>query len=201
MLVDGVSGADGEAHIFVQKPDGKLAGPFDSAYKLEVVDFEVVDGNEDEILEFGEDIVLRNIRVQNSGSMTIDLSLMVGGTPSPSASQVTMEGDSTEWLIAPRTTHMVPKSILNGAAVMIDGKFTFRVKRPRDIPVGRPFSVEDVFKLRGHMSGIDRAIPDFHSARKITLQHPIEMTKPRFLRCLTVGQEAVFSWKVCSCAG
>ena len=67
MLVDGADGADGEIHIFVQKPDGQLAGPFDSAYQLEIADFDIVDGNEDDILEFGEDIVLRNICVRNSG--------------------------------------------------------------------------------------------------------------------------------------
>lgn len=109
-----------------------------------------------------------------------------------------MEGESTEWLIAPRTIHQVPKSIVNGGTVRIDGKFTFRVKRPREVPVGRPFSVEDAFKLRGHMSGIDRTIPGFHSPKRITLQHPIEMSQLKFLKCLTLGQEAVFSWKVCS---
>lgn len=52
----------------MEKPGGQLAGPYDSAYKLQVVDFEIVDENEDGILEFGENIVLRNIRVENSGS-------------------------------------------------------------------------------------------------------------------------------------
>jgi len=68
--VNGTDGTDGYANIFIQKPDGNFDGPFPSAYKLEVVEFEVVDGNEDGILEFGEDIVLRNIRVRNSGSCT-----------------------------------------------------------------------------------------------------------------------------------
>jgi hypothetical protein len=67
LLVDGENGADGDVHIFVQKPDGQLAGPFASAYRLEVVEFDIVDGNEDGILEFGEEVVLRNIRVCNSG--------------------------------------------------------------------------------------------------------------------------------------
>lgn len=66
-LIDGENGKDGTIHIFVKKPDGNLAGPFDSSYKLEVVELEVVDGNEDEIIEFGEEVVLRNIRVGNSG--------------------------------------------------------------------------------------------------------------------------------------
>jgi hypothetical protein len=91
---------------------------------------------------------------------------------------------------------MLPKSIISRSTVRLDGRFTFRVKRPDDIPVGRPFIVDDAFKLRGHMSGIDRDIPGFHHPKGIKLQYPIEMSKPRFLRCLAVGQEAVFSWKV-----
>ena len=66
--VNGNDGPDGYAYIYIQKHDGNLDGPFASPYMLEVVEFEVVDGNEDGILEFGEDIVLRNIRVRNSGS-------------------------------------------------------------------------------------------------------------------------------------
>ena len=66
---DGQDGLDGKVEIYVEKPGGQLAGPYDSAYKLEVVDFEIVDENEDGILEFGEDIVLRNIRVENTGSL------------------------------------------------------------------------------------------------------------------------------------
>ena len=161
-----------------------------------MVDFEIVDENEDGILEFGENIVLRNIRVENSGIIFCLEMLTLGGTPSPSASEVTMVGESTDWLVAPATTHVVPRSILNGATVMIDGKFTFRVKRPKDATEGKPFSVDDAFRLKGHMSGIDRPIPEFHVPNKIKLEHPVEMSAPKFLRCLTVGQEAIFSWKV-----
>jgi hypothetical protein len=107
-----------------------------------------------------------------------------------------MVGESTDWVAARTTTHVVPRSIPNGATVLIDGKFTFRVKRPQDATEGKPFSVNDAFHLKGHMSGIDRPIPRFHVPSKIKLEHPVEMSTPKFLRCLTVGQEAVFSWKV-----
>jgi hypothetical protein len=193
-LIDGKKGKDGQVHIFVEMSEGQVAGPYESAYQLEVSEFEVIDGNEDGILEFGEDITLRSIRVSNSGSSP--KYLMAGGSPSPKASQVVLEGESTDWLVAPRTTHNVPRSVMSGAALMIDGKITYRVRRPKDFPAGRPFSVEDAFKLRAHMSGIDRDMRDFHSPKRITLQHPIEMSKPKYLRCLTVGQEAVFSWTV-----
>src|SRR5262245_50794277 len=107
-----------------------------------------------------------------------------------------MEAESTDWLSARRVIHSIPRSIENEATVHIDGIFTFRVKRPRENPTGRSFVVEDTIKLGGHLSGIERPIRGFHTPKKIKLQHPIEMSQPRFLRCLTVGQEAVFSWKV-----
>lgn len=90
----------------------------------------------------------------------------------------------------------MPVSILNGSTIKLDGTFCFRVKRANSFPVGSPFTIDDSFKLRAHMSRIERTVPGFHKPRTITLQHPIEMSKPRFLRCLTVGQEAVFSWTV-----
>jgi hypothetical protein len=34
---------------------------------LEVLDFDIVDANEDGVLEFGEEITLRKIRIKNSG--------------------------------------------------------------------------------------------------------------------------------------
>ena len=63
----GRDGPNGAVHIFVQKANGKLDGPFPSVYWLEVVDFDIVDGNNDGILEFGEEITLQNIRVCNKG--------------------------------------------------------------------------------------------------------------------------------------
>jgi hypothetical protein len=129
-------------------------------------------------------------------SISISIRLIQGGTPSPSVSHVTVEGESTDWLVAPRVVHTVPCSIVNGATTRIDGIFTYRVKRPKESPGRLPLVVEDAFILRGHISGINRVIPEFHRPRKITLQHPVAMDAPKYLRCLTIGQEAIFSWNV-----
>jgi hypothetical protein len=116
--------------------------------------------------------------------------------PSPSASRVTIEAVPTDWLIAPRTTHEIPSAILNSAAVRPDGRFTYKIKRPKREPMEQPFSIQDGFLLRGHMSGIDRTLRDFHSPRQVTIEYPIEMSAPNYLRCLAAGQEARFTWKV-----
>jgi len=66
-LENGEDGPDGSVHIFVQNQDGQLVGPFASVYKLEVVGFDILDGNDDGVLEFGEEITLTNIRIRNAG--------------------------------------------------------------------------------------------------------------------------------------
>lgn len=196
--IDGSNGPDGEGQIYIEKPDGVTTGPYKSSYNLEAVEFEVVDSNEDGIVEFGEEVTLRNIRVRNSGLFpnAYTISNAPGGMPSPSASEVTIEGVPTDWLIAPRTTHKIPPAILSGATVRLDGRFTYKVRRPKREATEQPFSIQDSFLLRGHMSGIDRILRDFHTPRSVTIEYPIEMTAPKYLRCLAVGQEAKFTWKV-----
>jgi len=66
-LENGKNGPNGSVGIFIAKKNGQVIGPFASAFKLELVNFDMVDGNADGIFEFGEEIILRNIRVKNSG--------------------------------------------------------------------------------------------------------------------------------------
>jgi hypothetical protein len=68
VLQNGRDGANGAVHIFVRMESGHTEGPFPSAYRLEVVGFDIVDGNDDDILEFGDEITLANVRVSNTGS-------------------------------------------------------------------------------------------------------------------------------------
>jgi hypothetical protein len=116
--------------------------------------------------------------------------------PSPSMSQVTVQGKSTNWLTAPKTILQVQNAVPNGSTVLLDGTFKFKVKRPETFPIGQPFTVNDGFELWGYMSGIERAVPSFHSPQGILLQHPARMRNPRFLKCLLPGQEALISWIV-----
>jgi hypothetical protein len=67
MLENGQDGRDGSFGIFIRDQKGHVTGPFSSPFKVELVDFDVIDGNEDGIFEFGEEIILKNIQVKNSG--------------------------------------------------------------------------------------------------------------------------------------
>jgi hypothetical protein len=67
-----------------------------------------------------------------------------------------------------------------------------------EYPPGSSFSTRDQIQLVAHMSKIARDIPNFHIPKEIILQHPIEITKPEFLRTMTPGQDALFFWTVVS---
>jgi hypothetical protein len=67
-LEDGNNGPNGSVQIFIKEQNERVLGPFASPFQLELFDFEVIDSNEDGIFEFGEEIILRNIRARNSGS-------------------------------------------------------------------------------------------------------------------------------------
>ena len=65
-LVSGCSGEDGTVSIHVRNHDGSTAR-YESCYQLELVDFDVEDENGDGIFEPGEHIIVRRIRIRNSG--------------------------------------------------------------------------------------------------------------------------------------
>lgn len=55
-LEDGNNGRNGSVQIFIQGQNEEVSEPFASPFRLELFDFDVIDGNEDGIFEFGEEI-------------------------------------------------------------------------------------------------------------------------------------------------
>ena len=65
-LAGGMSGSQGSSQITVMRNDGTQA-TYPTRYDLKVVSFDVVDENGDGINEPGEHLLVKNIRVQNTG--------------------------------------------------------------------------------------------------------------------------------------
>jgi len=106
-----------------------------------------------------------------------------------------MQGIRSSW-ISPVTTLKLPKYILNNSTTTCPGTITLRAQRKNTVPADQPLIVSDTFSVTARMSKIDRELRQFRLSKSITLQHPIQISKPRYLRCLTVNQEAAFSWTV-----
>lgn len=67
-LFPGLPGNDGSVKIHVGRRDGTIQ-QYNSRYRLELVDFDVEDENGDGIFEPGEHILVRRIRVRNTGKL------------------------------------------------------------------------------------------------------------------------------------
>ena len=63
----GGNGDKGSVEIYMEDKDGNRTGPFKTSYQLQIVDFDVVDENEYGIYEFGENVIIKNILVNNKG--------------------------------------------------------------------------------------------------------------------------------------
>lgn len=111
-------------------------------------------------------------------------------------SQVTLYAKHSTWLSAPQTILTVSKSILGGEVVDVPGSIVLKIKRPTAVATERSLRVDDGIPLGAYMSGIERVIGGFHIPRSIVFQHPVLLDNPRYLKCVTPGQEVLFKWKV-----
>jgi len=73
--VDGNEGLAGNLRIYISEPNGHLIGPYTSPFKHNIKSFDFVDSNEDQILEYGEEVTLHNFVVENLGKLSFDMFL------------------------------------------------------------------------------------------------------------------------------
>ena len=72
-LSGGSSGAQGSSQVRVLM-NNNTESTYPSIYQLKVVSFDVVDENEDGVNEPGEHLLIKNIRVENTGKLRITIS-------------------------------------------------------------------------------------------------------------------------------
>jgi len=71
-LIPGQDGLDGTTGILVRKDDGSVS-TYDSKFEFQLLDFDVVDENDDGVFEPGECVIIKNIRIKNSGMTALKL--------------------------------------------------------------------------------------------------------------------------------
>ena len=65
-LKPGQDGLDGTAGILVRRDDGSIS-TYESKFEFELLGFDVVDQNDDGVFEPRECVIIKNIRIKNSG--------------------------------------------------------------------------------------------------------------------------------------
>ena len=65
-LQHGHDGLDGTAEILVHNDDGSIS-TYDSKFEFQLLGFDIVDENDDGVFEPRECVIIKNIRIKNSG--------------------------------------------------------------------------------------------------------------------------------------
>lgn len=113
--------------------------------------------------------------------------LTVGEIPSPK-SPLTIFGLSTEWFVAQEGGLSVPTAIAKDMTVSVPGSLVFKAQRGQTAAPTRPFATDGHIKLFGQMCKIERSVPDFQAPIKVHLQHPVELTEFKYLKCIEIGK-------------
>ena len=192
IVKDGQDGLPGLVEILVEGDDGKFVGPYPSQYRFEVFDFDIVDSNCDEIFEFGEELTIGNIQVQNTGVQALIFIPDLGGAPSPKKAGVELYSKSTSWLKSIIRSIPAPSGLMNNSTARVQEFLLFRIDRPTIMTPGPSFTVDETVKLGETFTRLGRNIPNFYKGCQIKIQHPVRMTAPKHLKTMAPGQEAKF---------
>ena len=157
-------------------------------YALKVVNFDIIDENEDGINEPGEHLLVHNVRVCNFGAM-----------PSPEQRSVHLMIQGTRFLVPVASEPLeLPRGIQPGHEVTVPGvlRALIRDEQAERAP-GCSLRYEDSVTLVGYFNErLGRPIPSFCGATKIPIQYPLQLDAPRYLDCVSKANKVRFSWTV-----
>ncbi|KAK6495026.1 hypothetical protein TWF481_003054 [Arthrobotrys musiformis] len=189
ILTAGQYGRPGNARIQVHMNSTRELGArhnfYTSRYFFTLVDFDVVDENEDGIFEPGEHIYVQNIRIQNTGGM-----------PTPSQ-PIPMHLVATSWFeIYEGEAAFIPPSIPEGTVVTIKDRLRARIKYPPE-PWGRAFREKTQIEFHAALPGLNgRIIRDFSGKRDVILSYPISIETIRWANSVLPNTKMSMVWVI-----
>ncbi|MEL6842219.1 MAG: collagen-like protein, partial [Bacteroidota bacterium] len=171
---DGSAGRSGQ-----QGPKGKYAFGIETQtglrrqpqhiFDLEVLSYEIVDAFEDGILEFGEQLYIRNLSVRNRGSM-----------PMPASRNAYVYLLHSEWWAAEPIALTVPLELGPGESYTFSEELAVRVReaRPDEISA-KALQVKAMLRTESIMGGI--LLPFVHGRKQtpLDLRYPLEIRPVR----------------------
>ncbi|KAK6519182.1 hypothetical protein TWF281_003871 [Arthrobotrys megalospora] len=189
ILTAGQYGQPGNARIQVHMNSTRELGArhnfYLSRYFFTLVDFDVVDENEDGIFEPGEHIYVQNIRIQNTGGM-----------PTPSQ-PIPIHIVASAWFeIYEGEAAFIPPGIPEGATVTIKDRLRAKIKYPPE-PWGRPFREKTQIEFHAALPGLNgRIVRDFAGKRDVILSYPISIETTRWANSVLPNTKMTMVWVV-----
>ncbi|KAF3934748.1 hypothetical protein ABW20_dc0107497 [Dactylellina cionopaga] len=190
ILQAGQYGQPGSARIQVHMKSTRELGArhnfYTRRYFFELLDFQVIDENEDGIYEPGEHVIVRNIRIKNTGKM-----------PTPTQQPLPIRIVGNDWLSSYENEDVyIPPGIPAGETVTVQGDLRARIKYPTT-PSSRPFSVKTQVEFHAIIPSLNgRIIRDFSGKHDITLGYPISIDAVRWADSVLPNTRVLVVWKI-----
>jgi hypothetical protein len=189
-LIKGSLGEQGMLTISVRHNDGAIQR-YTSSWSLELIDFEIEDGNANGVFEPGDYLHIRRVTVRN-----------VGGMPSPTCQIPVSIADHSEIFekvpAEDGGVAYLPTSIPAAGEASIEGSIKVRIKpNTRMSAPGTRFSEKGFLKIRADLPWLDRRLPSFDLQKEITIAYPCGFGDFDHLSTVTQGAMSKIHYKVC----
>lgn len=184
-LSSGKNGNPGKITYEILTPQGPQT--YDSIYDLRLTNFEWEGLDGDGILEPGETIVVKNLRVQNQGGM-----------PTPPHQPIKIYIANRTWVVSDESTLMVEKSLAPGEFYEVPGQLTFKVLDTEIETFGKRFVSNEQIVPLGVVTEVERSFgEDFDRTPDIlTFTFPVEIEEVLTTPNIGIGETAKVTWKI-----
>ncbi|KAL8834147.1 MAG: hypothetical protein Q9170_003894 [Blastenia crenularia] len=184
----GRDGSDGTVGILVRYDDGSVSA-YDSKFEFELLGFDVVDENGDGIFEPGECVIIKNIRIKNSGGMP---------TPKKTLIPVTMQPSTWLTPISGKDSVYLPLEIAVGGTKRIADEIWAKIKSPTTPPNSTAFKAVSTIKIQAVVPDLDRRLPRFEPSQNISIQYPVKFITDGFkwMDTISQGSSTSLQWAV-----
>ncbi|KAF2233610.1 hypothetical protein EV356DRAFT_198994 [Viridothelium virens] len=163
---------------------------YTSAFEFRLVDFELVDENDDGIFEPGECEIIKEIIVKNTGGM-----------PTPKKTQIPLRMLPSSWTIPMphKATVYLPLEIPPGGTKKIAGELWARIRIPHSAELGlKAFTSVSTIQLQAMIPDLDRNLPHFVHSQEITIQYPVKLMvdETKLMDSIPQGCSTSMKWPV-----
>lgn len=179
-LFDGRNGDAGQFEIAVVEKDGTTSR-YREMFDLHLVDYKLVETNQNGVLEPSETVTLTDIKVKNTGQM-----------PTPAFSKTYITLKNGEYFIANGEELVLEKSLAPGEEFVFTKRLGFTI-RDNAFTVGEErWKVRDTIRHEAFVPDVNRPFERFDRPADIQLTFPVEVEPVEVPRSLAPGESGRF---------
>ncbi|EXX76308.1 hypothetical protein RhiirA5_429523 [Rhizophagus irregularis] len=168
---------------------------YNKIYEFTLIDFDCVPEDDSEIYEPGSRIIIRNIKVKNTGGMPTPISHDV---------EVNVDLSKSTLISLPNNNKLkLPKPIEHSKQVELNSIkeedehcLEFQINQQDSASKDKPLNLFDTINLKATMFGINREITSFTFPKQLNIQYPIQICPNTKIRDFPYKDLTRISWKI-----